>query len=322
MDNGTGVLEKSVARDPLFDIVAELDQTSREVVSRYAKRALDRQSEGRPVTELAVFHDGQAATMEYGLVIQKNLLFEDPPDFDKQPETGEFVELPRDYIASDMTLKEVLKARRSKRDYQQKPLTLSEISTVLYLAYGVRATIDAYGKRAVPLHHAPSGGGLLSGQIYFVALNVEGLAKGVYRYHPRAHVLECVSEGEIRWKIYELCSSQDWIAKAPALFFLVTDLDQLEWKYRERSYRLGHLDAGVLAQNLHLAATSIGLGSCIIFGFEDEQTNHFLDVDGDRQFVSLALTVGWPVEPMPIIGDTSEPLPEANASKNPMGPPG
>nr|MBP7087333.1 nitroreductase family protein [Methanomassiliicoccales archaeon] len=55
-----------------------------------------------------------------------------------------------------------------------------------------------------------------------------------------------------------------------------------------------YLDAGHMAQNLALAAVSLGLGSCQIAAAFDDEVNELLGVDGEEESVLYMSVVGQP----------------------------
>jgi SagB-type dehydrogenase family enzyme len=64
------------------------------------------------------------------------------------------------------------------------------------------------------------------------------------------------------------------------------------WKYRERAIRYLFLDAGHICQNLMLAATALGLGSCPVGAFFDNEVEQLLQVDGEEEAVLYLAAVG------------------------------
>jgi len=52
------------------------------------------------------------------------------------------------------------------------------------------------------------------------------------------------------------------------------------------------LETGAVGQNLHLVATALELGSCMVFGFDDEYTDSLLGLDGLQEFTTLLVAVG------------------------------
>ena len=67
---------------------------------------------------------------------------------------------------------------------------------------------------------------------------------------------------------------------------------RIKWKYGQRAYRYIYLDAGHIAENLALTATSLGLGSCQIGALYDDEVNRIIDVDGTEDSVVYMSVVG------------------------------
>ena len=66
----------------------------------------------------------------------------------------------------------------------------------------------------------------------------------------------------------------------------------MQWKYDQRAYRYIYLDAGHIAGNLALTATSLELGSCQIGALYDDEVNQIIDVDGTEESVIYMSVVG------------------------------
>ena len=78
-----------------------------------------------------------------------------------------------------------------------------------------------------------------------------------------------------------------------AVVFIWTSIFQrMKWKYGQRAYRYVYLDAGHIAENLALTATSLGLGSCQIGALFDDEVNEIIDVDGAEESVIYMSVVG------------------------------
>jgi len=67
-----------------------------------------------------------------------------------------------------------------------------------------------------------------------------------------------------------------------------------KWKYSQRAYRYVYLDAGHIAQNLALAAVSLGLGCCPVAALYDDEVNKIITVDGTKESVLYLSAVGYP----------------------------
>jgi len=92
---------------------------------------------------------------------------------------SETIKLPDPTYDSDTSIEETLRRRRSVRSFKDSPLTLAEISQLLWAAQGITSP---RGLRA-----APSAGALYPLEVYVIAGNVDGLPDGVYNYRPYRH---------------------------------------------------------------------------------------------------------------------------------------
>lgn len=269
-----------------------LSSEAAQVIRSLAERAAAFEKGGQQVDELGLFHDRLKADLSLGMKVQRNSVLGDAPDLSEIPGQTR-ISLSRNFETELPSYEEVIRARRSVRDYTGKPVDLDTVGRLLWLGFGVKSHVRAYGRQGLPTFHAPTGGGLQSTRIFLIAHNISGLKRGVYEYSPDEHALILQFNGEVRWKMFELCAFQDWIAHASGIIALATDMPRVRWKYEERGYRLAHLDAGVIAQNMHLSATALGLGSCLVFGFVDEDMDRFLGLaGGSDEFSSLVMPFG------------------------------
>lgn len=185
------------------------------------------------------------------------------------------------------SLEEAIRSRRSVRDYSAEALTLEELARLLFHATGVTSSEKH-------LRAAPTAGGLTPIENYPVVNYVEGLERGLYHYDPLKHRLHLLKRGDLRGEIAKACLDQDFISEAGVVLVLTAVHRRTAWKYGERAYRYVLLDAGHAAQNIQLEAASMGLGSCPIGAFFDEELNQLLGVEGEEEFAVLAVAVGRP----------------------------
>ena len=76
--------------------------------------------------------------------------------------------------------------------------------------------------------------------------------------------------------------------------FLTMILQRMRFKYQDRAYRYGLIEAGHIGENLYLAATSMGLGACAVGAFMDDDMNALLGVDGVEEAIVYMLALGKP----------------------------
>jgi SagB-type dehydrogenase family enzyme len=76
---------------------------------------------------------------------------------------------------------------------------------------------------------------------------------------------------------------------------LVTAIFQRStFKYQDRGYRLILIEAGEVAQNMTLEATSLGLGACLLGGYLDNDLSGLLEIDGIDEAPLLPVVLGRP----------------------------
>ncbi|MBI5190995.1 MAG: SagB/ThcOx family dehydrogenase [Nitrospirae bacterium] len=197
------------------------------------------------------------------------------------------IELGQPDRAGGAGLWDVLDARRTRRTYRPEPLALGELSQMLWAANGKTKE----GREAV-LRTAPSAGALYPIVLYVMANDVEGLEKGIYHYDVPGHRLVMIREGDYSDAVARAALGQSMLAKAGAVIFLTAIIERTRWKYRQRAYRYIYLDAGHIGQNICLAAGGMGLGTCPIGAFYDDELNAVLGLDGTEETVVYAFAIG------------------------------
>lgn len=175
-------------------------------------------------------------------------------------------------IALKIPLVEAVYRRTSTRNFSDSPLDLHKLSKLLYLSNAVLKA-EAYGKNKIFHRAVPSSGGLCSIEIYPIILNVKGLEHGVYHYDSLNHQLDYLKNGDFRHHIQNKLVYQQKFSGAAVIQVLSSWFSKLKFKYGERGYRYGFLDAGHVGENAYLAAASLDLACCGICGFIDDEVN-------------------------------------------------
>jgi SagB-type dehydrogenase family enzyme len=178
--------------------------------------------------------------------------------------------LPAPKFRSTVSIEETLATRRSIRDYSGKPLTLEELSQLLWAAQGITA---AWGART-----APSAGALYPLEVYALAGNVQGLAPGVYRYVPKDHELVQMATGDLRAQLAGAALGQDSVRTAALALVFTAVPARTTGKYGERGHRYVLMEAGHAAQNVHLQAVALGLGTVPVGAFDDQKVTTLLNL--------------------------------------------
>lgn len=218
------------------------------------------------------------------------------PPLVKAPMRTEKIPLPRNFqdlklINDTLTL---FNGRASKRVYAGKTMTLLELSFLLWATQGVKSI---RGKSYATLRTVPSGGARHAFECYFFARNVAEIKDGLYHYLPMDHAIECLkTANELSKPIQDLMSEavddQVWAAKANILFIYSFVPYRAEWRYGVYTYPVVLIDAGHVTENLYLACTAAGLGTCAIGAVNGSLCDELLELDGEEEFSFYAATAG------------------------------
>jgi SagB-type dehydrogenase family enzyme len=164
-------------------------------------------------------------------------------------------------------------------------MSLEELSRLLHCSAGV--TDERHGLRA-----APSAGATYPIEVYAAVARVEGLPMGIYRYLVSSDELAVVREGDYRRELRGAALGQRMVADANLVLALSAVFERIVGRYRERATRYIFMEAGHIAQNACLVATSMGLGTCAIGAFQDEGVNRVLGLDGNNESALYLVAVG------------------------------
>ena len=185
-------------------------------------------------------------------------------------------------------LENTLTGRRSIRRFSHAPLSIEELSWLLWCTQGVQQIIPPSTIRTVP-----SAGARHPLDTYVLVNRVKGLNAGLYRYIALEHAVAQVRiDAKIGTLLQEACLGQDMVVSAAVSFFWLADVYRSAWRYSERAWRYVFLDAGHVCQNLYLAAAPLECGVCAIAAFDDAKLNSLLGADGENQFAVYAAVVG------------------------------
>lgn len=185
----------------------------------------------------------------------------------------------------DTPLRQVLKARRSNRDYSGLPITLAELAILLGRAAGcTRDDSLPYGAR----RPYPSGGALYPVKLHCLAQRVEGASRSAHEFDPFRRALVPGSP----LAPLESSLARYFRPTAAAVVLLAVRIGPQYAKYEELSLKLALLEAGHAAQNLVLVATALGLRSATLCYFDDDLVNELACLDGVESFVCYAVEVG------------------------------
>ncbi len=207
------------------------------------------------------------------------------------PEGAPTVDLvpPEDLTVGTMPLIQAIRQRRSRRRFTRDPLTLEELSFLLWATQGRSRPA---GEGSPHLRTVPSAGARHPLETYLLVNRVQGVAAGLYRYLPLEHRL-CLLDDDRRTarEIHIACYEQ-YVAESAVTFIWAAVPYRTAWRYAYLAPRLILLDAGHVCQNLYLACEAIGAGTCAVGAYDQARLDAILDLDGVEELAVYVAPVG------------------------------
>ena len=216
-----------------------------------------------------------------------------PPSFQRPyPEDAKLIDLipPEKLKIGQTSFLNIVNTRKSRRKYTDDPLTLEEISFLLWCTQGVKRVLKSGSgvRRTVP-----SSGAKSPFETYLVINRVEGLKPGLYRYISFTHKLMFIKKIEDAEKtIGELSYNQNFVGKAPVIFYWTAVPYRTEWRYTILAHKFIAIDVGLICQNLYMACEAIKLGTVAIGYYEQNKVDKLFELDTNEEFVILLAPVG------------------------------
>lgn len=183
---------------------------------------------------------------------------------------------------SNLSLENALSLIRSSHNWSNDPITLQELSQVLWAGYGYSYFLDTVAGRS---HRTvPSASSHYPMRIY--AAN----STGVYKYIPEQHNLTTLVTEDRRPNIAS-ASGNNWASMAPLIVAMVWDDSQI------LTVDTTYVEAGLIAQNVHLESAAWNLTAD--WGRADsneEAMRNALGLAGESQLHPVSiLAVGHPL---------------------------
>ncbi len=205
---------------------------------------------------------------------------EPPPGQDNQQEGNTMHNLPEPRQRGEKSLEETMAGRRSIRAFRDRALNDEELSQLLWAAQGI--TDSRRGFRT-----APSAGATFPLETYAVTAN------GVHRYHPDGHKLEQMATDDRRAALAAAALGQDSVRTAPLIIVLCAVQERTTRRYGDRGEMYIHMEAGHAAQNIHLQAVALKLGSVPVGAFDPDRVADVLGIPAAETVLYL-VPVGEP----------------------------
>ena len=227
-----------------------------------------------------------------------------PPAQESYPEGATLIDLvlPDDLTIGQMSVREAIRRRRSRREFTQESLTLEELSFLLWATQGIdEEATQAFGnwlatkdpdavKARVILRTVPSAGGRHPFETYLLVNRVSGLEPGLYRYLSVEHKLLFLRAGaELAEQVAD--AFMRWVQRSTVVFIWAAIPYRTEWRYSIVSHKMIAQESGHVCQNLYLASEAIGAGTCAIT-YDQAKVDSIPGVDGKEEFAIYVAPVG------------------------------
>jgi SagB-type dehydrogenase family enzyme len=131
----------------------------------------------------------------------------------------------------------------------------------------------------------------------WVTFDVTGMDDGIWYHNPVTDKWSVLNRGDYRRQTAHMSLEQDYAGQGFATCFIVANLHHLMTHAGPDIYRLAHLEAGIVAQRLYLAANALGLGVAFSGLFYDDEVRKFFGLLQSGWEVMYEVAMGVPLAP-------------------------
>ncbi len=185
------------------------------------------------------------------------------------------VDLPPAQTTGGKPLMQVLKARRTSREFSAVNLPAQVLSNLLWAAFGVNRP-DGHRTAPSAMNHQEI-------DIYVAT------AEGLYLYEPNGHRLTPVLSDDVR----AATGTQDFVRDAPVNLVYVADFGKMGQISLDDKVFYSAADAGFIGQNVYLYCASEGLATVVRGSINRGTLAKAMRLRADQRII-LAQTVGFP----------------------------
>jgi len=177
------------------------------------------------------------------------------------------------------SLEECIIERESIRNFIEKELDLGIVSQLFWAGQGMKIY-----NRTVPS----------AGAIYPLELYALLKAKGFYHYNVGKHSLDLEIEKDFFEDLAAASWNQAFIGQAPLNIIICANYSKIQFRYgHDRGIRYALIEVGHCAQNIHLQAVALGLGSVPIGAFQDKEIKKLFNLP-EKIDPLYIIPVGYP----------------------------
>jgi len=181
------------------------------------------------------------------------------------------IALPKQQHHGTYSLEHLIYNRKSFRNYTKEPITLYELSQILWAAQG-ETPRDGWIGRSVP-----SAGALYPIELYIVSDNVNGLSNGIFRYLPNEHAILPLRYGNLLHEFFQATDNRATSIKESAVSILISIVSsRISIKYGDRAEKYANIESGAVMQNIYLQSRNMNIGTVFIGAIDYQNTKNFI----------------------------------------------
>lgn len=178
--------------------------------------------------------------------------------------------------AKGKTLLAALKNRRSVREYSETPISLDDLSGILWAANGLNRPEENK-------HTAPTARNIQNMEIYAFT------QQGVFLYNAKTHKLTRIKETDERAK----AGLQEFVKTAPLNLVIVATYGKMQNATRAHDEAMALIGAGYISQNIYLYASAFNMETVARAMIDKAALKEVLNLS-ENQEALLAHSVGYP----------------------------
>lgn len=216
---------------------------------------------------------------------------ESPPVY-KTYNNSRIIKLSNKNHCFNYSIKDAFALKNSKKSANY---TFDQFSRLCFLAFGETGSKKFKATGRFINKTIPSGGSRHPTEAYIVALDIEGIAPGLYHYNVKDHSLELLVERDLSHFCFKhIFYPKDRIGFSPHFVFIyTTTFERSMFRYREpRSYRVLHYDLGHVMQNIKLLVNSSGKQLYGGYSLHERDVEKLLGIDGIMESIMGYTAIG------------------------------
>lgn len=187
------------------------------------------------------------------------------------------IKLPQPEPEDFVSIESVLNQRETKREYLDTPVTLLNLSRLLFAGQGRRGD----GNKLT----APSAQEQYPISTYVAVNRVSEVAQGLYQYHNSDHSIVTLETGSFLEQLEDAAiGDQPWVGSAAVVVILAGNIETMNHHFaaqpplNKRGERYNYIEVGAIAQNMQLQGIALNIGMVLVGGFNNDRIKTSLNL--------------------------------------------